>query len=840
MKLSKRNIFHLCLLTGIYLVFVLLLTRFEYAYGSELDWGGQHYAIPDYFRKLFYKTGDIFPSFAPNIGGGENIYNLSYYGLYSPIIMFSYLLPFVKMSTYIQAVSIIGIIVSVIIFYLWMRKKFTDSAAFALSFVFLFSAPLIFHSHRHIMFVNYMPFLLLGFMAVEDYFEGKRKYMVTLWAFLMIMTSYFFAVSGLAAMAVYGVYRWLKITEKPTVKGFCSAAWRFALRLVLAVLMACVLIMPTLFCMLNGRDKGNSSIDFTSFIPGVNLKFLLYSHYSMGLCLFTVMSIISALFSKQRCQRFLGIIMTLLATCPVIIYMLNGTLYVDPKVLIPFLPLGMLLFGHAYFDIIRGKMRLKPIFAITVAVAVLGLLYFKTSQKVEFYVIVDLIALTASLTVYHKVKKDYILNIGMSFCLLMSTVYINFSDDLVLLSQLDYDNSAEINAIADYIAEDEQIVRTSNCVDEKNTVNMIYNADYYTNTIYSSLHNKNYNRFYFSEIYNENQFRNTALTAQSHSVISDIYFSNRYLITDDANNAVSGYKKISECGNLSLYENKDVLPFGYATSDIISEADYKSLSYPYSVEALLNNIVVDEGESKEYSTGIDRVKAIKFDICEQIEYRDGKYIVDTSKTITQKVKLPQTLTKDEIMFMSFKVNNNIKGGKKDASVIVNSDKNTLTAPTWKYYNNNKSFEYVITCGQGYSTDYLTVKFLKGKYEITNIKCYVINKSDITGDVDPFYIDKENSGGDVISGSVDVASDGYFTISIPYTNGFDITVDGESVECEKVDTAFVGFKISEGKHNIKITFTAPFLHLGIVCSAAGAVMFILSVIFDIRRKSKSDR
>ena len=94
MKLSKKNIIHLCVLTGIYLLFVLALTRFKYAYGSELDWGGQHYAIPDYFRKLFYKTGDFFPSFAPNIGCGENIYNLSYYGLYSPIILFSYLLPF--------------------------------------------------------------------------------------------------------------------------------------------------------------------------------------------------------------------------------------------------------------------------------------------------------------------------------------------------------------------------------------------------------------------------------------------------------------------------------------------------------------------------------------------------------------------------------------------------------------------------------------------------------------------------------------------------------------------------------------------------------------------------
>ena len=107
------------------------------------------------------------------------------------------------MSTYIQIVSIIGIIASLWIFYIWMRRNSQINTAFALSFVF--SAPLIFHSHRHIMFVNYMPFLLLGFMAIEDYFEGKRKYMVTLWAFLMLMTSYFFAVSGLAAMAVYGV-----------------------------------------------------------------------------------------------------------------------------------------------------------------------------------------------------------------------------------------------------------------------------------------------------------------------------------------------------------------------------------------------------------------------------------------------------------------------------------------------------------------------------------------------------------------------------------------------------------------------------------------------------------
>ena len=88
---NKRHIVRIGILLGIYVLLVLLLTRFKYAYGSTLDWAGQHYAIPDYFRKLFYETGEFFPSFAPNIGAGENIYYFSYYGLYSPFILFSYL-----------------------------------------------------------------------------------------------------------------------------------------------------------------------------------------------------------------------------------------------------------------------------------------------------------------------------------------------------------------------------------------------------------------------------------------------------------------------------------------------------------------------------------------------------------------------------------------------------------------------------------------------------------------------------------------------------------------------------------------------------------------------------
>ena len=54
-------------------------------FGSKVDWISQHSVFPDYFRQQFYDTGDFFPEFAAGIGGGQNIYNFAYYGLYSPV-----------------------------------------------------------------------------------------------------------------------------------------------------------------------------------------------------------------------------------------------------------------------------------------------------------------------------------------------------------------------------------------------------------------------------------------------------------------------------------------------------------------------------------------------------------------------------------------------------------------------------------------------------------------------------------------------------------------------------------------------------------------------------------
>ena len=76
----KRSKNYFILIISI-LLFILLTTGVNNVFGSNTDWLNQHTIFPDYFRQLFYETKELIPNFAFNYGGGQNIFNISYYGL---------------------------------------------------------------------------------------------------------------------------------------------------------------------------------------------------------------------------------------------------------------------------------------------------------------------------------------------------------------------------------------------------------------------------------------------------------------------------------------------------------------------------------------------------------------------------------------------------------------------------------------------------------------------------------------------------------------------------------------------------------------------------------------
>ena len=102
-KISKRErIIDYIIITIIVLILAFVTYRFKNYFGSDNDWVTQHTVFPDYFRTIFYKTGNILPNITFQLGAGQNIFNLVYYGFLSPYTLLSYFFPFMSMILYYQ------------------------------------------------------------------------------------------------------------------------------------------------------------------------------------------------------------------------------------------------------------------------------------------------------------------------------------------------------------------------------------------------------------------------------------------------------------------------------------------------------------------------------------------------------------------------------------------------------------------------------------------------------------------------------------------------------------------------------------------------------------------
>ena len=116
-------------------------------------------------------------------------------------MLIAYLLPFVKMSDYLMAAGVICLAASVCLLYGWLKKRgFSTEIALGVAVLFLLAGPMIYQSCHQIMFVQYMPFLLMTFLGVDRYWEKGKPGLYTLGVFLMILTSFYFSIAGMAAI----------------------------------------------------------------------------------------------------------------------------------------------------------------------------------------------------------------------------------------------------------------------------------------------------------------------------------------------------------------------------------------------------------------------------------------------------------------------------------------------------------------------------------------------------------------------------------------------------------------------------------------------------------------
>lgn len=328
----KKEYKNITILFIILTLMILIPTGFN-MFGSDTDWINQHTVFPEYLRQLFYDTKTLIPNFSLNYGAGQNIFNIAYYGLLNPIILLSYLFPFIKMTHYIMGISIIILYISTFLFYKWLRNnKYSQKVALITSIIFITSGPLVFQMHRHIMFVNYMPFLLLGFIAVDSYINKNKKILLIISSFLMIMTSFYYSVGGILVLIIYFIFKKIKVRKKLDMKQFLKDLLIFILYIFVSILMSSVLILPVFYTILQTRNTGTYNI-FKLLIINVNPTKILYGAYSTGLTCIAFISVLWFAYVKKKNFKFLGISLLILFFVPIFTCLLMVDYILEPKYL---------------------------------------------------------------------------------------------------------------------------------------------------------------------------------------------------------------------------------------------------------------------------------------------------------------------------------------------------------------------------------------------------------------------------------------------------------------------------------------------------------------------------
>lgn len=823
-------------------------------FGSEGDWYSQHVGIAESIRQAMLESHSWLPNYI-HLGGGSSVYDYAYYGVLRPDVLISCLLPNVEMKYVIAGYAVFGMISSVWLLFVWLKRKgITGWPAFFGAVIFACST-CFYHAHHQIMFVNYMPFLILAFMGVDRIAAGgKSGFLLTVSLFLIYLHSFYYAVSCLFVVGIYALHMVYKERKKwgqaeglsedgradflRIHKKYILCFGRLLSAVILSIGMAMVLLLPVGLDILSTSKDAGSYAGKALHLVNWRLSGLLYNPYGCGMTILTLYCLLVSLRSRKK--HFLSAAALVSMLVPAVSLVLNGFLYARVKILIPFTPLLALVTADTLRDFWEGKERHSAAaFLLSMVPA------FLSSWRPLIIIDSAFVLIWILLQRRKGFKKEWrtaVFGLALAMPLLVS-IGVNASDSYFrpLLRRLG------IPLNGGYIAEGDQrqerftkaeigsVVtngqyRFDSVSDSLENCNLTIDGQIKRTSMYSSISNAGYAQFYYDTMANAIPGNNRVALLPGKNPFLNYFLGVRYVLAD-SRNIPEGYEVRLAKDGYVLAERENVLPVCYGTTDLVSRSDYDRLSFPENLEVLCRYAVVERAEGRGNANGF-ATHFKEIDITKLVGVI-GKRCLLKLNGRQDAVLLPLTEhLQNKILVLRFHVN---RRDKEAVEITINGVKNKLSAVTAPYPNGNDTFTYIFESGEDLGC--LELAASGGDYGIEDIECYVLDNQ---------YMEHKNvtevrlsDSSDVFAGEIDMSRSGYFVTSFPYREGYQVIVDGKAVEPQVVNTTFLGFPITEGAHRIEIRYTAPGYRIGLVISlSAFALCFTAFVLNPYRINHRS--
>ena len=859
------------------LLFIILITAVipdGYVYGSNTDWLSQHVTLAETIRNACLEQHTLLPSWI-GLGGGSNGYQFAYYGFLRPDIIIGCLLPQIPIVDIIIGYMTAVYLCSVLLVYIWLRAERISPLLAWLGSILFMTAGCLFHMHRQIMFVNYLPFMLLAFLCIR-----KQRYKwLPLCLLLICLSSFYFSISAFAAVGWY----WYRTEGKRFWRG--SFLKRYIPSTVLAAAMAAALLLPTALVLLEhsrlGTDTGLLKL-LELFGPNPVFNNILFNEYGMGLTLICFYAILAGLKIKNFRQD--SILFLLFGMFGIFSYILNGTLYTRPKILIPFMPL-VILHCVRYAEICRKTeapvpvpesdsrspkhvriygAQVPPLWPFAVMLPV-SLLWF--SQEQFPWILLDLAILfclclairlrqkyarpsfaavsgwlTAVLLLISPVGM-YLTTAGTEDWVKESEISPGFTADE--LSQVQFDPLYHFDSLLSPLVDGNEL-----------------NTSLHRSTMYSSVTNGEYSELYYDTLMTPVRINNRVALLTSDNPFMLNLLGVRYLETT-AGHIPAGYEPILKSGENVIVENPDVLPSVYFTDDTVSQEWFDTLDSLPKLDIITRKTVVEDSSREglqDSSTGSSQsssqngaaegsagnnMRPYSPELSPKnlpesldISRTDNGWEIRAEKecTLALDIRNPQP---GSIVLCQFEVENLTT----QAVVIdINNIRNKLSGMFAPYPNGNDQFHYQFSADSSTGVDRLEITFSKGHYRLNDIQWYLYDQSLLNEkNYTPLTADQSTGSGSTgimdTKYTITAENNGYLATSIPMQNGLEILVDGKPSDLVRVNQAFAGTYLEKGEHTIEFCFSPPGKTAGCAVSTAASIGYVVYLLYTFLLQTK---
>ncbi len=796
--------------TFIFLCLAFVLDRIFDSEGKTFIWSidglFQHAIALKYIRQYIINlfTKGSFPMIDFNLGQGFDVIGtLNYYGFGDPVTLLTVLFPENAMELMYEILIFVRMYLSGLFVAYLLRTlgKTKTSTILPACILYPFCNYALLGGIRHPMFFNGIMYLPLLIAAVERVITKKKIGLLVFVVSIAFINNYYFMYINTVMAAIYFFVRQIGSYRAKGIKELAGSIGRIMISYIWGTCMGAMLLIPSVYAFLNNvRTTTKIAIPDTFFGDDYYEKFLksfvitdndmnMFTIPGIGI-LGVIAIVVLLIFRKSSDKKILALfaIMFIMLLFPMVGKVMNGFSYVT----------------------MRFSYGMALILSVAVAFAIDDL-------KIAKQFLPYLVTLASIITI--------VINMNMIF----GENYSYNSKDYVNKGTLEKEmNTADVKMIKSI--KDDSFYRTERLRSRSNK---------------SAYCNFNQTGFYYSIIPGKmtdmyvstclsDCYRSYVIKGLENRIGMLALASTKYYVNYGGKSPY-GFEKIKEetidGKKVCLYENKNYLPLGVTYSSYMTRTDYDKLNPIERELALLNSSVVD---NKIANKIFENNKTITGVYTSEMKINNEKNI-DAGKSYL-KTKYGGALEynfnglKDSLTYIIFKGVHVKDTDQGDTAAEYKSDGNTGNLRVIGDYSDGYYYKEASVFNMGYSKEsqnHVDIKFNSNrKYTFKDVYAAMVpasNYDNAASNLKKEVLENVKLSDNHISGNIKASKDKILQLSIPYSKGYKIYVDGKKTETFSSGIGYIGVKILKGSHNINVTYKSP----GIV---AGAMLTIISTLF----------